>query len=461
MREVYSHAQVTIAATAAENARKGLFFDRKNPRLAPVQVVVSWKADPLPTSSDAQPTFFFEPGTYFVIDSGTELTDVDAAPLNSRAWAVQERYLSTRIMHFGQVLYWECPELLASEVHPRGIPSIFTCHFDGFAALKSRSLARRSNLFQFYQQPDTAALEDTNSEATLGIYGHWLRLRNKYSRCERTRDDDLLIALLGMAMDVAEMLYTTPSGQRQFANPLTMHTIFIAGMWKLFMIEELCWRINNHDKDAFRRPKRHQAPTWSWASSTNPTHGSTYRTTYSAFSDREPADIVRMFMIKPEDVGKLMQLCTVRYSAEVTDVQVNTSKLEDAANGHVRLKCRPFLAKVRLTPNHDIGAFVNPLLPDNSTLDLQAPGHAITFDSYIDTDEAEMQVTVVSLLYVSNDDMGFRGVEGLILQASTQCKGSYERIGHFSSGNPQDPHVPSGWVWARHEEAAEMEITIV
>lgn len=459
MKDVYSHAQFTIAATAAENGREGLFFERKYPRLAPVQVVVSWKADPIPASSGAESTFLFEPGTYSLSDAEGELTDIDSAPLNARAWVVQERYLSTRIMHFGEVLYWECPELLASELYPAGIPSAFTQHFAGVMALKAESFNHRHKLLQCDQQPDPDALEVTSSEAKVDIYGRWLRLRAKYSGCERTRDDDLLIALLGMAMDVAEMLYEPPSGQSRSATPVSMRDIFVAGMWRLFMIEELCWSVVHSDEDAFQRPKRHQAPTWSWASSVNAIHGSKLRITYSAMTDHEPKDIARMFSIDEQRVGKLMQFCTVRYSAEVTDMKVDTSRLGDIATGYVRLKCRPFPARVHLTPNRKVGAFATPLLPNESPLNIYEYGNVISFDR--DMADAEMDVTVISLLYILNEENGFRGVEGVILKKATAQRGdAYERIGAFYSGMPQDPHVPSEWVWARHEEAEVREIEV-
>jgi hypothetical protein len=47
-------------------------------------------------------------------------SEVDASPLSRRAWTLQERILSARILHFGKTqLYWECQASKASETWPR------------------------------------------------------------------------------------------------------------------------------------------------------------------------------------------------------------------------------------------------------------------------------------------------------------------------------------------------------
>ncbi|KAF2662547.1 hypothetical protein K491DRAFT_686426 [Lophiostoma macrostomum CBS 122681] len=44
---------------------------------------------------------------------------------DTRAWALQERLLSRRLLHLtGAQMYWECNELKASETFPRGLPSL-------------------------------------------------------------------------------------------------------------------------------------------------------------------------------------------------------------------------------------------------------------------------------------------------------------------------------------------------
>lgn len=49
---------------------------------------------------------------------GEEIHD---SPLVQRAWVTQERLLSKRVLHFADVLIWECPSIVASEIQPLGL----------------------------------------------------------------------------------------------------------------------------------------------------------------------------------------------------------------------------------------------------------------------------------------------------------------------------------------------------
>lgn len=458
MREVYSHAHFTIAATAARDGRDGLFCARENPRLAPVQVFVSWKAEPPPTIEATESPFWFEPGTYFVCDSASDTTDINFSPLNKRAWVVQERYLSTRIMHFArQVLYWECYEQYASEIYPHGIPEVFEDKVVDVKSLRAASLDHRLYRVQSHQQPRVNGLESIDLKAQMVIYSRWLRLRTMYSACYRSHDDDLLVALMGMATDVAEMLYNRP-GQHLVKEPQTMSDVFIAGMWKLFLLEELCWSTWACKEDAFRKGNRDQAPTWSWASSTNVVHGSQCRVTYSL--SYYPELLARIFHIDPLGAEEFMQPNMVRYSSRVIDVQEGAQRTGAVMDSFIILECRPFLAKIHLSSNRKYAAFENPWYLDLSALNRYGTEtcNIVRIDYAMPDDVIE--VTGINLLYTFNERLGTRCVEGLILKPSPRHPGSYVRIGHYTSYSTQDPHVPSSWVWDRHEEADVKEITI-
>jgi hypothetical protein len=55
----------------------------------------------------------------YLVDIHTWRNGVDYAPLGTRAWAIQERVLSVRTLHFGDTqLYWECASGDGSEVFP-------------------------------------------------------------------------------------------------------------------------------------------------------------------------------------------------------------------------------------------------------------------------------------------------------------------------------------------------------
>ena len=105
MKDVYRHAFFAIAATGAENFDDGLYFDREVDIARAVTLPVSWQG--LPT------------GLYTICNRNLSLENIVRAPLNQRAWVVQERLLSLRTLHFGrEQIAWECQTLQACETFP-------------------------------------------------------------------------------------------------------------------------------------------------------------------------------------------------------------------------------------------------------------------------------------------------------------------------------------------------------
>lgn len=94
MGEVYANGICNIAATAAPDGRLGCFLDR-NPLLAQKYRVRIGKE------------------TVDLIDQMCWYNNITDAPLNKRAWVLQEELLSPRILHWGkQQLFWRCTELV-------------------------------------------------------------------------------------------------------------------------------------------------------------------------------------------------------------------------------------------------------------------------------------------------------------------------------------------------------------
>lgn len=88
MERVFGSAYCTIAATSAEDWKKGFLEWESTPRFV----------------QDAS-------GQWRYSGSNTTdyIKDVDAARLNQRAWVLQERVLSRRTIHFTESnMYWEC-----------------------------------------------------------------------------------------------------------------------------------------------------------------------------------------------------------------------------------------------------------------------------------------------------------------------------------------------------------------
>jgi hypothetical protein len=99
MRLIYKNCLVNIAATGAEDGSMGFFFDRDPIFASPCRLKVK------------------KTRTHDFVPSSVWLHDVNYAPLNSRAWVVQEQLLAPRVLHFGKrQLFWECNELVRLSV---------------------------------------------------------------------------------------------------------------------------------------------------------------------------------------------------------------------------------------------------------------------------------------------------------------------------------------------------------
>ncbi|KAI0543631.1 heterokaryon incompatibility protein-domain-containing protein [Xylaria curta] len=110
------------------------------------------------------------------------------AELSQRGWALQERILSTRIVHYARnEIFWECHHCLAREGSITTETSPFSDPSSGI------SIAR---LFLASPQPSLRPQQ--------GIYMAWYRLIEDYSRREFSRPTDRLPAILSLISTIQE-----------------------------------------------------------------------------------------------------------------------------------------------------------------------------------------------------------------------------------------------------------------
>jgi hypothetical protein len=103
MGDVYKNAICNIAATAAPDGRFGCFFERDPELVVPCRV-----------HSKSFPKQGSDCDLFELVPNAIWAPNVDNAPLNSRSWVMQERFLSPRIVHCGKnQLFWECRELVS------------------------------------------------------------------------------------------------------------------------------------------------------------------------------------------------------------------------------------------------------------------------------------------------------------------------------------------------------------
>ncbi|KAM6511367.1 hypothetical protein FALCPG4_016372 [Fusarium falciforme] len=145
--------------------------------------------------------------------------------LPTRAWAMQESFLSTRVVQFTPSdITWECDGMAVSE--------------DGFESHEpSRpSFTAWININAYYQR--------------MAIWKLWTRVVEDFTGRDITYATDRLPALSGMASRFQSIIFGR----------------YLAGIWESYLIEGLSWiRLPQGERD-IRAPGNKLAPTWSWVS---------------------------------------------------------------------------------------------------------------------------------------------------------------------------------------------------
>ncbi|KAH7390478.1 heterokaryon incompatibility protein-domain-containing protein [Pyrenochaeta sp. MPI-SDFR-AT-0127] len=229
MQKVYKHTHFNISADHSNNSHEGCFMDR-----------LAYKFTPCP---------FIAPklGQVYLVSQFDITRPLKESPIASRAWVLQERFLSPRVLHFTtDQIFWECPGLYACETFPQGMPHVYDY---------SKSRHYRSHL----------TFTQANEEDGSKVYEVWGRICEDYSRSALTYTSDKLIAFAGI---VSEFQSRLPNDK------------YLAGIWKADLINGLLWKAaaidgwpiqpngsHNLDADPYitsSMPDTYRAPSWSW-----------------------------------------------------------------------------------------------------------------------------------------------------------------------------------------------------
>ncbi|KAI9150028.1 putative heterokaryon incompatibility protein [Paramyrothecium foliicola] len=266
MQDIYRNAVVNLAAAYATNSDGGLFHDRD--------------ADLLCSNVFSVPNGPLQ-GRYV---AAAELIDwrawdklIGNAKLNTRGWVLQERLLSPRIIHFtADYLIWDCPSEARSETVDRLDPPMSSLHrYQRYSA--SSTLAAPKFFDHIFKDPGNS----------MQAVGRWGDIVASYSKSNFTYDNDRLVALLGIAAQLSQLMNDT----------------FICGLWRSMIVQGLCWHASG--KVGVRT---HLAPSWSWLS------------------------IVGAEIFYPPPLERLDSLLTI------VDVQVTTHK-HTSCKGQIHMRC--------------------------------------------------------------------------------------------------------------------------
>lgn len=212
MGDVYSRALCNISALNAADNRASLFHSRDLNALSPPNWTFSVHG---------------EISHYEIHDQHLWVHDVSSALLSTRAWVLQERLLSPRILHFGgEQMFWECRTKYASESYPNGISEHVSPGID----------------FKYLH------VDESMDWSYDDHYDAWSRTVEKYSTCALTFQSDKLVAISA----IAKLVQSFRKDE------------YIAGIWGRTLEKEMLWRVS-HLPVMVSGSQPYRCPTWSWA----------------------------------------------------------------------------------------------------------------------------------------------------------------------------------------------------
>ena len=224
MWQVYTCAYLNLSATASANSEQGLFRSKRP--FAGEKCIVQVEEEHR----------HFDAGSYICYNAAEWEQSVDLAPLNTRAWVLQERILAPRVLHFAQSqIFWECngshesQGFWASEKFLAGLPFRF----------------HRDDRRQILQK-----MKDDDAKSWLPVWGSIVQA---YTRRNLTKPEDKLVALSGLAEQMSRSLKSE-------------HVGYAAGLWEENLIYQLLWSTSGESV----RSEIYRGPSWSWASLEGP-----------------------------------------------------------------------------------------------------------------------------------------------------------------------------------------------
>jgi hypothetical protein len=200
MASVYREARLTIAATSAKDSTAGCLTNYESP----LRIDFPTRSLTRDASSTVDGT---SRGCLRLFPS--EYASLRRAPLNQRAWVLQESVLSRRTIHLARdQFYWHCLCRVASEDGVMDGPADSTRY--------SSYQLQRPSMSVVLRRPDVSLDR---------LYNCWLELIEDYSTRSMTKREDVFAALAGLTSFFRERVDDEP----------------LAGLWKRDLHVGLLW----------------------------------------------------------------------------------------------------------------------------------------------------------------------------------------------------------------------------
>lgn len=236
MAGIYRGAVLCIAASSSTSSVDGIFSKRSSSLLKKLAGSIIRIDGTVTTPGTNQNSGRTKSSLYFQDDS--EFLDmfasakgpleqyVERGTLSERAWIMQERLLSTRILHYTrEQLVWQCEHV---------------------SLLEDQLLRYPEKLSDFKHEALSALKQRLDGTEVQDLWYH--EIVKAYTRRKLTYGSDKLIAISALARAVS----------------LNHPDVYLAGLWRKSLIQGLMWYRPGTLPGC--KSREYRAPSWSWAS---------------------------------------------------------------------------------------------------------------------------------------------------------------------------------------------------
>ena len=380
MNAIYGSATVTIVAARSSSATEGFLGERlPGPREG---FIVSYCC------------FDGELGSITLVKLNDGFDPVE--PIDERAWALQERLLSSRIIEFGsRQTRWICSETRSSGFSLKGFTDGWKrdVNYGGkrlTEALDLDNIRTTKSTIDFYGRPRNSQFKEY-----VKAMDQWKNICETFTERALTLSSDRALAISGIAQIFAEL-----SGDQ-----------YIAGLWKSCFHFGLLWRIEHHlvSPKNIPQPTIYQGPSWSWLSVNEPVK----------FGE----------MCRPSEYVAEILSCETRLANEKAPyglIREGSGRLVMAAHTATGIRTK--------VPLRSPGKFRDEVMilgfGKSFVCYITVEMHCDVKNAEIDKEEEKAGCVVVEISRRNNGDK--MACKGLVLRWSSPERKTYSRVGRFS-----------------------------